>query len=149
MSATLYHATISNRAGEILVPGRVTRDVELRYTPQGTAVANVSVAASRSWKPEGSEEWQQKTAFLSCTVWGDAAVRANSIKKGEIVDVVFHVADLAADVYKSKDVDEQGNPVYKASLKVGRAQVYRRDSLVGTGAEDTAPEEPVEDPVTF
>ena len=33
---------------EVIVSGRVTRDAELRYTPSGTAVTDVTIASSRS-----------------------------------------------------------------------------------------------------
>jgi len=51
--------------------GRVTRDTELRYTPNGNPVADISVASNRVWSKDG--EKQEETTFVDITLWGKAA----------------------------------------------------------------------------
>ena len=51
---------------KVVLIGRLTRDPDLRYTPNGTAVANFSLAVNRRFKQEG----QQEADFISCVAWG-------------------------------------------------------------------------------
>ncbi len=62
--------------------GRLTRDVELKFLPKGTAVARVSVAVSRKFKGNDGE-WKEETAFVDVTAWGkQAEVVGQYFKKG-------------------------------------------------------------------
>ncbi len=59
--------------------GRVCADVELKYTPSGTAVANFNLAVSRRFAKEG----EQKADFIPIVVWGKTAeFVGNYFKKG-------------------------------------------------------------------
>lgn len=52
--------------------GRLTRDPELRYTPQGVAVTTIGVACNHRWKtPSG--ELKEKTTFVDVDYWGAQA----------------------------------------------------------------------------
>mgnify|MGYP001598993351 CR=1 FL=1 len=51
--------------------GNITRDIELRYTPKGTAVTDLGVACNRRIKQ--AEEWVDETTFVDVTVWGSSA----------------------------------------------------------------------------
>lgn len=55
------------RVNYVVLSGRLTRDVELRFTPNGTPVAKLSLAFDRSYQKEG--EWQQETSYLEVVVW--------------------------------------------------------------------------------
>jgi len=46
-----------------IVVGRLGRDPEVRYTPDGTAVANFSVATSEEWKDKATGEKREKTEW--------------------------------------------------------------------------------------
>lgn len=112
-----YSAMIPNALAEVTIVGRVTRDAEMRYTPAGKAVTNLSIAVSRRYNDQG--EWKEVTSFLGLAVWGeDAAPRANNVKKGDIISATFNVADMKARAYES-------NGETKTSIEVGRAQVSR------------------------
>ena len=54
-----------------MIMGNITRDVELRYTPKGTAVTDLGVACNRRIKQ--GEEWVDETTFVDVTVWGSSA----------------------------------------------------------------------------
>lgn len=49
--------------------GRLAKDVELRYTQSGTAVANFTLAVNRRYSPNG----QQEADFINCVAWNKAA----------------------------------------------------------------------------
>lgn len=52
--------------------GRLTKDAELKYTPQGTAVANFSVAVSEKIKQDDGS-WQEVPHFFDIQYWGKPA----------------------------------------------------------------------------
>ena len=51
----------------IIISGRLTRDVDLRYLPNGTPVAKLPIAFDRSYQKDG--EWQQETSYIDIVVW--------------------------------------------------------------------------------
>lgn len=73
-----------NRA---MVLGNATRDAEMRYTPNGQAVANFAVATNRRWKNQAGE-MQEAVEYHEITAWGKLGEIANTIiKKGTKVYV--------------------------------------------------------------
>ena len=48
---------------KVLLIGRLGRDPEVRYTPDGTAIANFSIATSEEWKDKKTGEKQQRTEW--------------------------------------------------------------------------------------
>lgn len=52
--------------------GNLTRDPELRYTPKGTAVADIALAINRVWNNEQNQK-QEETTFVDVTLWGRQA----------------------------------------------------------------------------
>src|SRR4030042_6138177 len=53
--------------------GNLTRDPELRYTPNGTAVCSFRVATNRSWMPADSNERREETEFHRIVAWNKLA----------------------------------------------------------------------------
>lgn len=69
----------------VVLVGRLTRDPELRYTPNGVAVANFTVAVNR---PFSNQQGNREADFINCVVWRRAAENlANFMKKGNLVGV--------------------------------------------------------------
>lgn len=60
-----------------IVKGNLTRDPELKYTPKGTAICNISIAVNEVWYNEAKEK-QEKVHFFEVTAWGN---RAETISK--------------------------------------------------------------------
>jgi len=70
---------------KIVIVGRLGRDVELRYTPQGQAVANMSVATDKSWV-DASGTKKEQTTWFKVSVWGKQAEACNQhLSKGRTV----------------------------------------------------------------
>ena len=57
---------------KVLIMGNLTRDPELRHTPKGTAVADLSIAINRLWRNDAGEK-QEETTFVDVTLWGKTA----------------------------------------------------------------------------
>jgi single-strand DNA-binding protein len=74
-----------NRATVI---GNITRDPELRTTPNGQMVTSFSVATNRRWKNQGSNEYQEATEYHDVVAWGKSAeFISNYLKKGQKIYV--------------------------------------------------------------
>ncbi|MDP8290175.1 MAG: single-stranded DNA-binding protein [Candidatus Susulua stagnicola] len=72
---------------KVLLVGNLTKDPELRYTPQGTAVATLRVAANRSFKSKDGQT-QKDTCFVNVVVWSQMAEVCNQyLQKGRGVFV--------------------------------------------------------------
>jgi single-strand DNA-binding protein len=69
----------------IVLIGRLTRDPELRYTPNGIAVANFDLAVDR---PTTNANGERETDFIRIVAWQKQAENcANYLKKGRLVAV--------------------------------------------------------------
>ncbi len=65
----------------VILVGNLTRDVELRYTPQGTAVTEIGLAVNDRVKR--NDEWVDETTFVDITLWGRTAeVASEYLAKG-------------------------------------------------------------------
>ncbi|MCH1625186.1 single-stranded DNA-binding protein [Fredinandcohnia quinoae] len=74
---------------QVILVGRLTRDPELRYTQDGQAVANVTLAVSRNFKNAGGEF---DADFVNCTLWRKTAENtANYCRKGSILGVTGRI----------------------------------------------------------
>jgi single-strand DNA-binding protein len=75
----------SRSLNKVLLIGNLTIDPELRYTPQGTAVATFSVATNRNWIDQAGQ-LQEAVEFTRCVAWAKLAeVCSQILKKGKKV----------------------------------------------------------------
>jgi single-strand DNA-binding protein len=71
---------------KVILIGNLTRDVELRYTPSGTAVAKFGLATNRTYSDTVTKEKKQEVMFIDITMFGRSAETANQwLKKGKKV----------------------------------------------------------------
>ncbi|MEW4528842.1 single-stranded DNA-binding protein [Maioricimonas sp. JC845] len=71
---------------KVILVGNLTRDPEVRYTPSGTAVAEVGLAVNRTWFDRQSNEKREETTFVDVTLWGrQAEVAGEYLAKGRSV----------------------------------------------------------------
>lgn len=69
----------------IILIGRLTKDPELRYTPNGKAVASFTLAVDRPFKNQAGE---READFINIVVWGAQAENcANYLSKGKLAAV--------------------------------------------------------------
>jgi single-strand DNA-binding protein len=67
---------------QVTLVGNLTRDPELRYTPGGTAVCDLSLAVNEKWKGKDGQ-MNEEVSFIDCTCWGKTAeVAAKYLSKG-------------------------------------------------------------------
>lgn len=84
---------------KLILVGNIGRDPEMRYTPSGQAVTNLSVATNRRYK-DSSGEQREETVWFRVSVWGRQAEACHQyLRKGRQVLVEGRLA-----------ADESGNP---------------------------------------
>ncbi len=67
---------------KVFLIGNLTRDPELRYTPSGTAVADLAMAVNRRYTTASGEK-KEETCFVDITLWARRAeVASQYLKKG-------------------------------------------------------------------
>ncbi|MBN2831508.1 MAG: single-stranded DNA-binding protein [Candidatus Omnitrophica bacterium] len=72
---------------KVLLIGNLTKDPELRYTPQGAAVANLRLAVNRRYKDK-NQELKEEVCFITAVVWNKQAETCNQyLHKGSSVFV--------------------------------------------------------------
>lgn len=72
---------------KVLLIGNLTKDPELRYTPQGTAVVNLRLAVNRRFRNR-NQELKEETCFVTAVVWDKQAESCNQyLHKGSPVFV--------------------------------------------------------------
>ena len=70
---------------QVVIMGNLTRDPELRSTPNGQSVCSFSLALNRSYK-DSSGNWQELTDFIDVVAWGPLAERVSQyLSKGRRV----------------------------------------------------------------
>ena len=101
-----------NSINSVHISGRLGRDVELKYTPNGKAVCKFSLAVEESYRAQGSQDWTQKTYWIECELWGkQAELLAADSSKGSLVYV-------AGRLKTQEWQDKQGNKRSKTFVAV-------------------------------
>lgn len=114
----------------VVLLGHLVRDPELRYTPQGKAVAHFTVAANRRYEKEDGEKVEE-VAFVDVSVWNrQAEACAEYLRKGRLALVSGR---LVQDIWADKESGQK-----RSKLKIAAQQV----TFVGGGSKDeVSPEE--------
>ncbi len=118
-------------AGEtpITLIGNLTADPELRFTPNGAAVANFTVASTPRTFDRQTNEWKDgDSMFLNCSVWRQYAENvAESLTKGTRVIVSGRLKSRSYETREGErrtvfevDVDEVGPALRYATAQVTR-----------------------------
>ena len=99
---------------KVILIGRLTRDPELRHTPQGTAVCQITVAVNR----RGAQPGQQDADFINVSVWGVQAENvARYMAKGRQVAVEGRIQTRNYD-------DKDGKKVYVTEVIATNVQFF-------------------------
>lgn len=95
----------------VVLVGRLTKDPDLRYTGNGTAVASFTLAVNRDFK---SADGQQEADFINCVMWRKPAeTLANTVKKGQQIAVVGRVQTRSYE-------NQQGQKVFVTEVIADR-----------------------------
>jgi len=67
---------MARSVNQVILLGNLTRDPELRQTPNGQSVVSFSLALNRAYKDQ-SGEWQEATDYIDVVAWGPLAERVS------------------------------------------------------------------------
>jgi single-strand DNA-binding protein len=100
---------------KVLLMGNLTRDPEVRYTPKGTAIANLGLAVNRVYTLESGEQKEEVT-FIDIEVWGRQAETAGQyLAKGR---PVFVEGRLKLDSWEDKESGQKRNKLKVVAERV-------------------------------
>jgi single-strand DNA-binding protein len=112
---------------KVILLGNLTRDPEVRYTPKGSAVADLGVAVNRQYTLDNGEKREEVT-FIDVTFWGRTAeVAGEYLKKGR---PVFIEGRLQLDTWDDKQSGQK-----RSKLKVIGETMQMLGSRGATGEE--------------
>jgi len=105
----------------VIMLGNLTRDIELRYTQNGMAIAKTAIATNRRFKTQTGEQ-KEETCFIDITMFGRAAEIANQyLGKGRKVLI-------EGRLIFEQWVDSNGQKRSKHSIAVDNLQMIDRAS---------------------
>ena len=95
---------------KVMLMGNLTRDPEIKYTPKGTAIADIGLAVNRNYTTESGEKREEVT-FIDVTLWGRVAeIVGEYCKKGR---PLFVEGRLQLDTWDDKATGQK-----RSKLKV-------------------------------
>jgi len=98
---------------KVILSGRITRDLELKTTPQGSSVLSFTLAVDRSFVKQGEE---RQTDFISCVAFGKTAeFISRFFYKGRSIAVIGNLRTHTYD-------DKNGTKHYVTEVFVDEAQ---------------------------
>jgi len=116
----------------VILLGNITRDIEIRYTPGGTAVTEIGLAVNDRRKNQAGE-WVDETTFVDITFWGRTAEVLNEYSgKGKQILVEGR---LKLDRWEDK---QTGNPRQK--LRVVGEKMQLLGGRSGDSSNHSAPQ---------
>lgn len=125
---------------KLIIIGRLGRDPESRFTPDGTPVTMFSVATDRRWT-DASGQQQSKTTWFRCVAWRRLAETCNQyLSKGQLVMVEGEVQE--PKVYQGKDGEWRASlDLVAYTVKFLSSKTERQDGgeSGGDGDEESIP----------
>ncbi|WP_455146157.1 single-stranded DNA-binding protein [Streptococcus constellatus] len=98
----------------VVLVGRMTRDAELRYTPQNQAVATFTLAVNRNFKNQSGE---READFINVVIWRQQAENlANWAKKGTLIGITGRIQTRSYE-------NQQGQRVYVTEVVAENFQI--------------------------
>lgn len=136
----------------VILVGNLTRDIELKYTQGGTAVAEMGLACNEKRKsPSG--EWIEEVTFVDVTLWGKTAENAQKyIGKGSsaLVEGRLKLDTWEKDGKKQYKLKVVADKLQFLSSKGGSGGVQRQESQSDYSSnEPTEPSTTSSDDIPF
>lgn len=108
---------MANDLNQFTAIGRLGRDPELRYMPNGDAAVNISIAVGKSWKDKSSGEKKEVTTWVPVSFFGKTAeIVGEYCKKGSQILI-------AGEFSVRKYTDKDGNEKQITEIKGDRMQL--------------------------
>jgi single-strand DNA-binding protein len=122
----------SRGVNKVIILGRVGQDPEVRYSPSGTAFANLTIATSEQWRDKNTGEQKELTEWHRVAVSGKLAeVVGQYVKKG---DQIYFEGMLRTRKWK----DQSGQDRYTTEVHVGINGVMQMLDGIGDSKQQAA-----------
>jgi len=106
---------MAGNLNKVFLMGNLTRDPELRYTPNNTAIVKIGVAVNRKWRDQQGE-LKEEVTFVDCDAFGRTAETINQyLRKGR---PIFIEGRLRLDQWQ----DKEGNKRSKLGVVIDNFQ---------------------------
>ncbi len=116
---------------KVILVGNLGRDPEVRYSPNGQAIANVNIATSDSWKDKNTGEKQERTEWHRVVFFGRLAeIAGEYLKKGS---QIYIEGRLQTRKWQDKD----GNDRYTTEIVANEMQMLGSRAGSGVPADDS------------
>ena len=113
---------MSNGLNKVMLIGNLGRDVELKYSPSGVAVANLAVATSETWKDKKTGQPNEKTEWHRVVMFDRLAeIAGEYLKKGSKVYI-------EGRLQTRKWQDKEGNDRYSTEIRALQMQMLSAKS---------------------
>ena len=123
---------------KVILVGNLGRDPEVRYSPNGQAVANVTLATSESWKDKTSGEKQEKTEWHRVVFFGRLAeIAGEYLKKGAQIYV-------EGRLQTRKWQDKDGKDRYTTEIVANDMQMLGSRGGAGVPSDNFNQDQPAE-----
>ena len=124
----------------VVLTGRLTRDVDLRYTQGGAAVATFNLAVDRRFT---NQQGEREADFVSCVIWRKSAENfANFFHKGSLVGIEGRIQTRNYE-------NQQGQRVYVTEVIVENFSFLEpKSSNSNDGYQNNRPQNNTSDPFT-
>lgn len=123
---------------KVLLLGNLTRDPQLSYTPNQTAVVDFGVATNRKWTGQDGSQ-REETCFVDCRAFGKTAETINKFfKKGK---PIFLEGRLTFDSWTAQD----GSKKSKLRVTVENFQFLPGTGGPGGGPAGDVPEQSIDE----
>ncbi|EJA0037443.1 single-stranded DNA-binding protein SSB2 [Salmonella enterica] len=118
---------------KVILVGNLGQDPEVRYMPNGGAVANLTLATSETWRDKADEEMREHTEWHRVVVFGKLAeIASEYLRKGAQVYI-------EGQLRTRKWTDQSGQDKYTTEVVVGQngtmQMLGRRDSQPQQGGQ--------------
>ena len=120
----------------VILIGRLTRNIELRYTSNEKAVGNFTLAVNRKYK---DSEGNYPTDFIDCVIFGNGA---------ETLSKYTHKGDLLGvegSIQKRQYEDKEGNKHYATEIMIEKytfLQTNKKSETTQTATQETKQNDP-------
>ncbi len=124
----------------IFLTGRLVADPDIRYTPNGSEVAQFRIAVNRNYKAKDKEEWQEETFFITIVAWNWLAEKVEkNLKKGM---TVFVEGSLRIRSYEKDGIKKYMTEVLAFDIKLLERAPSKEGGSEEVVVEDTEPNVP-------
>lgn len=129
----LQSTSLGTGLNEVELIGNLTKDLEVRQTPNGTTVGTTSIATNRKWKDKMTQDFKEEVEFHNVVAWeGLASEGENFLKKGRKVYIQGRVQTRSWET-------PEGEKRYTTEIVAEKISLLGHESPAGGSSEQSSP----------